>query len=122
MVRFKLDATVPPGLTADQEARLASMTDAEITAAAEADPDNPPLSEEELSRMAAARFVRSVREGTGLTQAGFASAFRIGIGRLRDLEQGRSRADSALLAYLTVIAREPGTVRRVLASEDTMNA
>ena len=34
MVRFKLDATVPPGLTADQEARLASMTDPEIAAAA----------------------------------------------------------------------------------------
>ena len=51
MVRFKLDATVPPGLTADQEARLASMTDAEITAAAESDPDNPPLSEEEFRRL-----------------------------------------------------------------------
>jgi putative transcriptional regulator len=34
---------------------------------------------------------------------------------LRDLEQGRTMPDSALLTYLTVIAREPEAVRRALA-------
>jgi putative transcriptional regulator len=38
------------------------------------------------------------------------------VARLRDLEQGRSQADSALLAYLTVIDEAPDTVRRVLLS------
>jgi hypothetical protein len=34
--------------------------------------------------------------------------------RLRDLEQGRTHADSALLAYLTVIEKDPEAVRRAL--------
>ena len=34
--------------------------------------------------------------------------------RLRVLEQGRTQADSALMAYLTVIEREPEAVRRAL--------
>jgi uncharacterized protein (DUF4415 family) len=37
-------------LTPRQKARLDAMTDAEITAAAESDPDNPPLTEEEFAR------------------------------------------------------------------------
>jgi putative transcriptional regulator len=40
--------------------------------------------------------------------------YRIGLARLRDLEQGRTQADSALLAYLTVIEKEPAAVRRAL--------
>jgi putative transcriptional regulator len=34
--------------------------------------------------------------------------------RMRDLEQGRTRPDSALLAYLRVIDREPEAVKRAL--------
>jgi hypothetical protein len=33
-------------------------------------------------------------------------AFHINVGRLRDLEQGRTAADSALLAYPRIIDRE----------------
>ncbi|MBC7767679.1 MAG: hypothetical protein H7124_02725 [Phycisphaerales bacterium] len=33
-----------------EKARLEAMTDDEIDAAAEADPDNPPLTDEELAR------------------------------------------------------------------------
>ena len=53
---------------------------------------------------------------SGLSQTEFARAFHINVARLRDLEQGRSQADSALLAYLTVIDEAPDTVRRVLLS------
>jgi len=56
-----------------------------------------------------------VRARTGLSQDRFAKRYRINVGRLRDLEQGRTRADSALLAYLTVIDREPEAVKRALA-------
>lgn len=59
-VRFTLDPTSAPELTADELARLDAMTDAQITAAAESDPDNPPLTVAELERMEA---VRRVREG-----------------------------------------------------------
>jgi putative transcriptional regulator len=37
---------------------------------------------------------------------------------LRDLEQGRTQADSALLAYLAVIEQEPEVVKRALAGRD----
>ena len=96
-------------------ARLDAMTDAEIDAASLSDPDNPPLTEDERARMAAARRVQAVRRRTGLSQARFAVEYHINVGRLRDLERGRTRPDSALLAYLTVIEHEPDVVKRVLA-------
>jgi putative transcriptional regulator len=114
MVRFKLDPHAPPALTEAERARLAAMTDADITRGAEMDPDNPPLSPNELARVKTARTVRRVRARTGLSQARFAQVFRISIGRLRDLEQGRTTADSALLAYLKVIDQEPELVKRAL--------
>ena len=40
----------------------------------------------------------------------------IPISQVNDLEQGRTQADSALLAYLTVIDEAPDTVRRALRS------
>jgi putative transcriptional regulator len=96
-------------------ARLDAMTDAEIEAAALSDPDNPPMTEEELTRMEAGVPIQRIRRRTGLSQAQFAAQYRINLARLRDLEQGRTRADSALLAYLTLIDREPNVVKRVLA-------
>jgi putative transcriptional regulator len=114
MARFKLDPAHPPVLDADTAARLDAMTDADLTAQALSDPDNLPLTEEELARLASARRVRSVRARTGLSQQRFADTYRINIARLRDLEQGRTRADSALLAYLAVIEGEPEAVLRAL--------
>jgi putative transcriptional regulator len=92
------------------------MTDEEITAAALSDPDNPPLTTDELDRMVDARFVRQVRESTGLSQVKFAEAYQINAARLKDLEQGRTRPDSALRAYLKVIAQRPDVVATCLAS------
>jgi len=112
--RFQLDPDKLPALTGEQAARLDAMTDAGITAAAQADPDNPPLTVDEMARMEAASVVRRVRARTGLSQDRFARRYRISVGRLRDLEQGRTRADSALLAYLAVIDREPDAVERAL--------
>ncbi len=112
--RYTLDPSNPPKLTPSQLARLDAMTDAEITAAALSDPDNPPLTDEELARMRTVRIVRDVRARTGLSQVRFAEAFHINVGRLRDLEQGRTQADSAMLAYLAVINKEPEAVKRAL--------
>lgn len=117
MGRFTLDPNNLPQLSAAEQAELDARTDAELTAAAMADADNPPLSDDELARMEAARLVRRVRANTGLSQTRFAETYRINVGRLRDLEQGRTQADSALLAYLAVIDREPEAVARALQSE-----
>ena len=117
-VRHIRDPNSPPRLTAVERARLDALSDADINAAALSDPDNPPMTDEELARVRTVRIVRSVRARTGLSQARFAEAYRINVARLRDLEQGRTRADSALLAYLAVIDREPAAVRRALAEAE----
>lgn len=114
MARFKLHPNNLPSLTGEERARLDAMTDSGITAAAKADADNPPLTTEEMARMEAASVVRQVRARTGLSQNHFATQYHINVGRLRDLEQGRTKADSALLAYLAVIDREPDAVSRAL--------
>ncbi|WP_372786329.1 helix-turn-helix domain-containing protein [Phenylobacterium sp.] len=116
IVRFTLDPKNPPKLTDAQRARLDALTDEEITAAALSDPDNPPLTEVELQIFDDVNFLREVRERTGLSQAKFARAYRINLARLRDLEQGRTRPDSALRAYYTVIAQRPDVVTACLAS------
>ncbi len=104
-------------LSPDERARLDAMSDEEIERLASEDPDNPPLTDQQLSRMVAARSVRRVREGLGLTQGKFAEQYRINPARLRDWEQGRSTPDSAALAYLRVIEREPEAVARALSGE-----
>jgi putative transcriptional regulator len=114
MASFKLDPDSLPMLTREQAVRLDAMDDAEITAAAMADADNPPLTADEMARMEAVSVVRRVRARTGLSQDQFARQYRISVGRLRDLEQGRTKADSALLAYFAVIDREPDAVHRAL--------
>jgi putative transcriptional regulator len=114
MIRFTLDPANPPKLTPEEEARLDAMTDEEIEANALSDPDNPPLTEEELEHLMAVGLVRKARAASGLTQPQFARAYRFSLGRLRDLEQGRTRADSAVLAYLELIRRDPEAVRRAL--------
>ena len=114
MRKFKLDPKNRPKMTATELAHLDAMTDDEITAAALSDPDNPPLPDAEFAKMASVRRVRGVRARTGLSQARFAETYQITVGRLRDLEQGRTQADSALLAYLAVIDAEPEAVDRAL--------
>lgn len=115
-VRYRLDPNNPPRMSAEELARLDAMTDEEITAAAESDPDNPPLTEEEFAKIKTIRLLRRARERTGLSQTQFAARYRINLARLRDWEQGRSVPDSAALAYLQVIAREPEAVDRALSA------
>jgi putative transcriptional regulator len=114
MARFSLDPDHPPKLAPAERDRLERMTDAEITVAARDDPDNQPLTEDEHGKLRSARLARQARRHSGLSQAAFAKTFRINVARLRDLEQGRTRADSALLASLTVIEKDPEAVRRAL--------
>jgi putative transcriptional regulator len=107
MAQFKLHPENPPRLTEEEQTRLHKITDAEITAAAEGDPENPPLTADELNILDSTAFVRGVRRRAGMSQADFAEAFEFSLGRLRDLEQGRTQIDTALRAYLTVIAQNP---------------
>ena len=91
------------------------MTEAERHAAAMADPDAQPMTDEEWPR--ASRVPGHViRRALKLSQEQFAATFHIPIGTVRDWEQGRYEPDAAARAYLHVIAREPNTVRKALAA------
>ena len=61
--------------------------------------------------------VKALRNRLGLTQAEFASRYSFSPARLRDWEQGRSRPDGAVRAYLLVIERETEAVGRALRSQ-----
>ena len=113
-VRRTLDPNSPRGLSPEARVRLDALTAEEIEDNARTDPDNPPSTEAELSRGLLGRRVRRARENLGLSQKQFATRYAINLRRLQDWEQGRFAPDSAMLAYLKVIEREPETVRRIL--------
>jgi putative transcriptional regulator len=58
--------------------------------------------------------VRAIRAKLGMTQEEFAAVFGFSINTLRHWEQGKRRPEGPTRAYLLVIDRAPGTVRKVL--------
>jgi putative transcriptional regulator len=91
------------------------MTEAEIKAAAGADPDARPMTAEELQTARRVPRVKTLRRALGLTQDEFAGRYHIPLGTLRDWEQGRTEPDQPARAYLKAIAGDPEAVRRALA-------
>jgi putative transcriptional regulator len=91
------------------------MTQKQIETAAGSDRDNRPLSTADLVRMNRTPQVKIIRRALGISQEDFASRYHIPIGTLRDWEQGRAAPDQAARAYLTVIARDPESVRKALS-------
>ena len=100
-----------PGTPADWQP---PMTDAEIIAAAETDPDNPPLTDAQLERMQSVAEVKRLRWSMKLSQAEFASQFGIPLGTLRDWEQRKSEPDAAARVLLRVIKIAPQTVAKAV--------
>jgi putative transcriptional regulator len=90
------------------------MTAKAIERAAHEDPDAQPLTEADLKRMRRTPQVKIIRRALELTQEEFAGRYRIPLGTLRDWEQGRAEPDQPTRAYLTVIARDPEHVNRML--------
>lgn len=90
------------------------MTEEDIEAAAQSDPDARPLTEAQLKRMKRVPLAKVIRRSLGLSQQQFAETFGIPIGTLRDWEQGRFEPDQAARSYLKVIARNPAAVRKAL--------
>ena len=97
--------------------RLDALTDEEVLARAMTDPDNAPLSKDDLKRMKRRPRAYVIRRALRMTQEEFAEAYRIPVGTLRDWEQGRTEPDQANQAYLRVIAVDPEFVRQALAKE-----
>jgi putative transcriptional regulator len=87
-----------------------------IEKAARADPDAQPLTGADLGRMKQTPRVKIIRRALDLTQEEFAQRYHIPIGTLRDWEQGRAEPDQPTRAYLTLIARDPEHISRLLNS------
>ncbi len=68
-----------------------------------------------LDRGQRARLIRKTRTGLGLSQAEFASRFRVPVGTLRDWEQARATAPDFAIAYVRVIGRHPDMVAKAVA-------
>ncbi len=97
------------------DAPMRPMIEAEIAAAALADPDARSMPAEELQAARRVPRVKTLRRALGLTQEEFAGRYLIPLGTLRDWEQGRSEPDQPARAYLKAIAGDPEAVRRALA-------
>jgi putative transcriptional regulator len=115
IMKFQLDPENLPTLTPEQRARLATITEEEIHAAARADPDNPPLTEEELAQFERVPNIKGIRKRLRLTQQQFAEMFGLSLSVVRDWEQGRFIPDQAARTLLKVIDRNPEAVKQALA-------
>ncbi len=93
---------------------LRPMSTEAVEKAARADPDAQPLTPADFKRMKARPRVQIIRRALDLTQEEFAERYHIPLGTLRDWEQGRAEPDQPTRAYLTLIARDPEHVNRVL--------
>ncbi len=112
--RVRIEPGQPPPEGATDWKRVGAMTEAEVTEAALADADAPPMTAAQLARMRRPTDVKALRARLGMTQEQFARTYRLPLGTVRDWEQGRTRPDAPALALLAVIEREPDAARRAL--------
>jgi putative transcriptional regulator len=93
-------------------ARLEAMTEKKIEANALADPDNPPMTAEELAPLRVFPHPTHIRETLKLTQEQLSERFEIPLGTPRDWEQGVSWPDKAARTLLHVIEQDPEGVAK----------
>jgi putative transcriptional regulator len=91
-----------------------TMSAEAVAQAARQDRDAQPLTEADLKRMKRTPQAKIIRRALELTQEEFAVRYHIPLGTLRDWEQGRAEPDQTARAYLTLIARDPDHVNRIL--------
>jgi len=94
--------------------RVDGITDEEAEANAFADPDNQPMTQEQLRFSSRMPQVKIIRRALRLTQEEFSARYQIPLGTLRDWEQSRSEPDQPARAYLKVIAVDPARTAAAL--------
>ena len=94
--------------------RLRRMTDDEVEAAANADPDAQPMTEQQLAISFRPSDIIRLRKRFGLSQAAFAQRFQLNLRTLQDWEQGRRAPEDIARVYLRVIERNPEAVTAAL--------
>jgi putative transcriptional regulator len=116
LVEILPNGTVRPVPDETDWQRLWAMSHAEVEAAALADPDAQPISDEVSAQTRPVPRVKTLRRALGLTQEAFSARYQIPLGTLRDWEQARTEPDQPARAYLRAIAGDPEGVRRALES------
>jgi putative transcriptional regulator len=108
----KIDMAKYPGMTEYEVRRLHAMTDEEITAAALSDPDNPPMTPEQLARLRPPAKVRKLRMTLRMDRQMFSEAYGIPLATLTAWERHELQPTPVEDAYLTLIEREPEIAQR----------
>ena len=112
--KFRLNKKNLPRLSKSQTQRLDFMRDEEVEQAALSDPDNSPLTDEELAAFERVPDTKAIRKALRLTQREFSTTFQLSLATVRDWEQGRYQPDQAARTLLRIIARDPKAVKRAL--------
>ena len=94
--------------------RVRDMTEEEVIANALADPDNPPLTDEDFRHMRPIPNPRRIRESLGMTQLEFAEAFEIALDKLQVWEAGASILDLEVITLLRIIEQDPAGARAAI--------
>jgi putative transcriptional regulator len=94
--------------------RLANMTEEEIEANALSDPDNPPLTEEELARLRPLPNPKRIREQLGLSQFEFALALELSVETVQDWEDSFPWISYPVQTLLRLIEQDPEGVKAAL--------
>ena len=95
------------GMTPEDWARLDELADDEITAAALSDPDNPPLTDEQLAQFRPPALAKRIRHKLRMGRETFAATYGIPLETLVAWERNEAEPTPAELAYLRLIEREP---------------
>lgn len=93
-------------MTAEDRRRLREKTDAEVTAAALADPDAQPIPPERLAKMGRP-VAKVVRHKLKMSRETFAATFGIPLDALIAWERQQAEPTATELAYLRLIERNP---------------
>jgi putative transcriptional regulator len=103
------------GMTTEDWRRLDAMTDEEITTAALADPDNPPLTAEQLAQFRRPSLAMTVRRKLHMSREAFAAAYGIPLQTLQAWERHQVEPTEVESAYLRLIEREPEMTKTAIA-------
>ena len=115
LVRVMPDGTTQPLPDRTDWARVDALTDDEIEAAAKADPDAQPLTEEQLARARQGPPPRIVRLRLKLSREEFCARYQIPMDTLVDWETRKVQPDAVVRAYMKVIMKDPAGVARTIA-------
>lgn len=106
------------GMLPEDWKRQDALTDEEIAARALSDPDNPPLTPEQLEAMGRPRpLSKVIRNQLRMTRQLFSENYGIPIETLRAWERHEAEPSPAEIAYLHLIEREPDRAKLIMTEQ-----